>query len=55
MSYKNIPKTIATVVSSGKATLNELDTVYGLEDMWDLLEIISIDNYNQSILTKPKD
>ncbi len=55
MNYLNIPKTIATVVSSGKATLHELDSVYGLEDLWDLLEIISIDAHNQRILSKPKD
>jgi len=28
------------------ATLHELGTVYGLEDLYDLLEIILVDAYN---------
>lgn len=55
MEFQNVPKTIATVVSSGKATLHELDTVYGVEDLWDMLEIISIEAHNQRILSTPKD
>lgn len=55
MEFQNVPKTIATVVSSGKATLHELDTVYGVEDLWDMLEIISIEAHNQRILSAPKD
>lgn len=34
-------------MSSGKATLNELQTVYGLKDMWDLIEIISVSAHNE--------
>jgi len=30
------------------ATLHELDTVYGLEDMWTLLEIQAVDRHNAS-------
>jgi hypothetical protein len=41
---------IAIVVSSGKATLHELDTVYGLEDLHDLIEIITIDAVNEQIM-----
>ena len=55
MDFVNVPKTIATVVCSGKASLHELDTVYGLEDLWDLLEIISVESHNQRILNTPKD
>lgn len=29
------------------ATLQELQTVYSLEDAWDMLEIITIDSHNQ--------
>jgi len=28
------------------ATLHELDTVYGIEDAYNLLEIIQVDDYN---------
>lgn len=55
MSYQNVPKTIATVVSSGKASYTDLGSVLGLEDMWDLLEIVTIDAHNQRILSTPKD
>jgi len=47
-----VPKTIATVVSSKLATLHELDTVYGTTDMWQLLEIISVDHHNDSVMNK---
>nr|WP_149572874.1 transglycosylase [Serratia liquefaciens] len=53
--YKNLPKTIGAVVSSGKASLHELDTVYGLEDLWRLLEVITVDNYNAKILNNSKE
>jgi len=33
------------------ATLHELDTVYGVEDAYNLLEIIKVDDYNN----RPKD
>jgi hypothetical protein len=42
-------------VSSGKATLQELKTVYGLEDLYDLLEIITVDAYNQRLLSQHDD
>jgi len=38
---------IASVVNSRLATLHELETVYGLEDLFDLLEIIIINIANQ--------
>jgi len=53
--YVNVPKTIATVVSSKLATLFELDSVYGVEDMWRLLEIITVDNYNRMVVNKSQE
>lgn len=53
--YENVPTTIATVVSSKLATLYELDTVYGVEDLWRLLEINTIDNYNQMIANRSQE
>lgn len=47
--YVNVPYTIAAVVSSRLATLHELDTVYGLEDLWTLLEVNSVDLHNRSL------
>ena len=42
-----MPKAIAVVVSSRLATLHELDTVYGLEDLYDLIEVLSVDATNR--------
>lgn len=49
MQYVNVPRTIATVISGGKAKLHELDTVYSVQDMWWLIEIITVDNTNRAI------
>lgn len=37
------------MISFGKATLHELDTVYGVQDLHDLIEIIAVDNLNERI------
>jgi hypothetical protein len=37
------------------ATLHELDTVYGVEDLYDLLEIIIVDSENQHRVNKAKE
>jgi hypothetical protein len=34
------------------ATLHELQSVYGAEDLYNLLEILVIDNYNERVLPK---
>lgn len=36
------------VLSRRLATLHELDTVYGVEDAHDLLEVIMVDDANQA-------
>lgn len=50
LDYPNIPRLIGVIVSNGRATLHELDTVYGWEDAYDLLEIIVVDNNNRALL-----
>lgn len=42
-----MPAIIGTIVSSGKATLHELQTVYGVRDAYDLLEVINVDLVNE--------
>lgn len=42
------------VVSSGKATLAELQSVYGLEDLEDLIEVILVDAHNQRIIARAR-
>lgn len=45
-----MPRTIATVISSGKASKAELDSVLGVQDLWDLLEIIQVDAHNERVM-----
>ncbi len=40
------------VLSHKMATLHELQTLYGLEDVYDMIEIILVDNYNQTEVSK---
>lgn len=51
----NVPASIALVVSSGKASLRELQEFYGFEDLCDLIEIIRIDAHNQWLANKVDD
>jgi hypothetical protein len=50
----NVPATISTIISCDMnlATLHDLDTHYGVEDMWRLLEVITVHNYNQKLMNK---
>jgi hypothetical protein len=43
------------VISSKLATLHELQTVYGVEDLYNLLEIVAVDNYNQMLASKAEE
>lgn len=49
-----MPRSIGTIVSSGKASLVELQTVLGVKDAYDLLEIIQVDAHNLKVLNKSK-
>ena len=49
----NVPQPLGRVISSRLATPYELDTVYGLVDLYDMLEILAVDNHNQGIANKP--
>jgi len=37
-------------MTTGLATLHELDTVYGTEDLWWLLEVHTVDQHNQNLI-----
>lgn len=52
IDYVNVPPLIGMVISCGKATLAELNTVLGLEDLHDLVEIIRVDAHNAHIAQK---
>ncbi len=55
MAYPNVPGMIGAAVSSGRATLHELDTVYGLQDLHDLLEIAAVDAHNRRLMSKKRE
>jgi hypothetical protein len=54
LRYPNVPARIGAVISSDKrlATLHELSTVYSLEDLYDMLEVILIDSHNERLVRK---
>ena len=47
--YVNLSGCVGLPISKGMATLHEMETVYSLEDAWDMLEIMSIDNHNERV------
>jgi len=49
-----VPHAIGMVVSRRLATLHELDTVYGAEDMYNMLELLVVDSFNQRVLNEPR-
>lgn len=37
---------------AGKANLHELRTIYSLRDMYDLIEIIAVERYNDRVVRR---
>ena len=52
---KNVPFSIEAVVTAKYATLHELQTVYGLEDLYDLLELVAVDKHNDRVIKENAD
>ncbi len=44
-----MPRLIGTLVSSRMATLVELQTVYGVEDAYNMLEVLTVDAHNERV------
>lgn len=49
-SFRNINGFIGQIIASGQATLNELKTVYSLEDAMDIFEAVAITKYNEYLI-----
>lgn len=52
IDYPNLPRNIAIVIGrkpAPLATLHDLGTIYGLEDLHDMLEVMSVDAVNQEV------
>ena len=50
LSYANVPRAVGVVISSGLASLTELSTTLGTEDLYDLVEIVMVDAHNRRML-----
>lgn len=49
VEYKNLPRMIGAVISSKMATLNECETLYSVEDIYLMLEVMSVDMHNRRV------
>ena len=47
VSYSNVDGFIGAILSSGQATLRELQEYYTLEEAFDLWEIVAVNRYNE--------
>lgn len=52
VSPVNISPTINAIICSGKATYTELQEKLSVQDMYNLLEIVSVENFNQRVWHK---
>lgn len=50
----NVPRISGAVISMRMATMYELETVYGLEDAYNLVEIAVVDAHNRKLLNPPR-
>jgi len=50
----NLPIGMAHIISRGLASLHELQTIYGSEDFYNLLEIAAVDAHNIRLRNTPK-
>ncbi|MDR1311996.1 MAG: transcription elongation factor GreA [Burkholderiaceae bacterium] len=51
-SYVNVPLVVAIAIANKKATLIELQTVYGIEDLYDMMEMIAVESYNRGVMAE---
>lgn len=52
LRYANVPYGIGAVLSARLASSADLATVLGVRDLYDLLEVLSVDNHNASLQPK---
>ena len=52
MEYPTIPAMVGVVISKRLATLYELQTIYSVDDLVDMYEIVAINNYNEAEIYK---
>lgn len=47
-----MPQSIGRVVSQRMASMVDLQTILGAEDLYNLLEILAVDSHNEYLLNK---
>lgn len=52
VDYVNLPPLCGMIVSSGLATLTELQSVYGVMDAFNISEVIAVDAFNRREASK---
>lgn len=52
---RNVPATVSTAIMAGLATLRELQTDYGIRDLYDLIEISLIQSETDLRLSRKQD
>lgn len=50
--YVNVSPRIGFLISHEKTLIGPLSTTFGLEDMYDLLEVVQIDAHNDTIMRR---
>lgn len=55
VGYANLGPVCGAVVSAGRAELIQLQTVYGLEDAYNLLELVTVDAHNRRVMQRRRD
>lgn len=50
IDYPSVNPLVAVVISKKLATLHELETIYSLDDLFDMCEIIAVNNYNEALV-----
>lgn len=52
IDYVNLPPMCGVVLSANKATLHELQSVYGVGDLFNICEVIAVDAFNRRTLSQ---
>jgi len=54
MRCPNVPPNIAAVLIRRPEMLHGLQTIYGTEDLYNLLEVMAVDAHNQRLIAQRK-
>jgi hypothetical protein len=55
VAYPNLTSACGTVLSSGKASMTELGSSLGVEDLYLLVELVMVDAHNFRVLNPDRD